>query len=97
MTPSSMLLLIAAAIFVGGALKDFFQAVITDLVTPLVAVAFPEAQHTVQGLVVDVGPVKLKVGDAIGAAATLAIALFVVSVTLPFIKAYSPVRGGGGK
>jgi len=95
MTPSSMLLLIAAAIFVGGALKDFFQSVITDLVTPLLAVAFPEAQQTVQGLVVEVGPAKLKVGEAIGAAATLAIALIVVSVTLPFIKAYSPVRGGG--
>jgi large-conductance mechanosensitive channel len=97
MTPSSLLLVIAAAIFVGGALTDFFQSVITDLVTPLVSVAFPEAQHTVQGLVVDVGPVKLKIGEAIGAAATLAIALIVVSVTLPFIKAYSPVRGGGSK
>lgn len=95
MTPSSLLLVIAAAIFVGGALKDFFQSVITDLVTPLAAVVFPEAQQTVQGLVVDVGPVKLKVGEAIGAAATLAIALIVVSATLPYIKAYSPVRGGG--
>jgi large-conductance mechanosensitive channel len=97
MTPSSLLLVIAAAIFVGGALKDFFQSVITDLVTPLVSVAFPEAQQTVQGLVVDVGPVKLKVGEAIGATATLAISLFVVALTLPFIKAYSPVRGGGSK
>jgi hypothetical protein len=96
MNASSLLLVIAAAIFVGGALKDFFQAVITDLVTPFASVVFPDAQHTVQGLVVDVGPVKLKVGDAIGAAATLAIALFVVALTLPYIKAYSPVRGGGG-
>jgi hypothetical protein len=95
MSPSSLLLIIAAAIFVGGALKDFFQAVITDLVTPFLSVLLPDAQHTVQGLVVDVGPVKLKVGDAIGAAATLAIALFVVGLTLPYIKAYSPVRGGG--
>jgi large-conductance mechanosensitive channel len=94
MNAASLLFVIAAAIFVGGALKDFFQAVITDLVTPFLSVVMPDAQHTVEGLVVKVGPVQLKVGDAIGAGATLLIALFVVSVTLPYIKKYSPTVGG---
>jgi len=81
---------IAVGIFVGGALKDFFQAVITDLVTPFLSLVFPDAQHTVEGLVIQAGPLKLKVGDAIGAASTLLIALFVVAVTLPLVRKYSP-------
>jgi len=94
MAQSSLLLTFAVAIFLGNAMKDFFQALITDLVTPFLAVLFPSAQQTVQGLVIDVGPIKLKVGDAIGATATLFIALFVVSVAMPYLKEYSPVQGG---
>lgn len=97
MSSPSLLLTFAVAIFVGSALKDFFQAIITDLVTPFLSVLLPDAQHTVQGLVVQVGPVKLKVGDAIGATATLAIAVLVVAVTLPYLKAYAPLRGGSSK
>lgn len=94
MNAASLVFVIASAIFVGGALKDFFQAVITGLVTPFLSVMFADVQQTVEGLVVQVGPVTLKVGDAIGAAATLAVALVVVSVTLPLIKKYSPKVGG---
>jgi len=94
MSNSSLLLTFAVAIFVGGALKDFFQAIITDLVAPFFVLFSPDAQHTVGGLTVQVGPVKLKVGDAIGAAVTLVIALFVVAITLPYLRAYSPLQGG---
>ena len=94
MNSSSLLLTFAVAIFVGGALKDFFQAIIADLVAPFLVVLMPDAQHTVGGLTIDVGPVKLKVGDAIGATATLVIALFVVGVTMPYLRAYSPIKGG---
>jgi large-conductance mechanosensitive channel len=94
MSNSSLLLTFAVAIFVGGALKDFFQAIITDLVAPFFVLFSPDAKHSVGGLTVDVGPVKLKVGDAIGATVTLVIALFVVAVTLPYLRAYSPIKGG---
>uniref|UniRef100_A0A6C0CK62 Large conductance mechanosensitive channel protein n=1 Tax=viral metagenome TaxID=1070528 RepID=A0A6C0CK62_9ZZZZ len=90
MNAGSLIFVIAVGIFVGGALKDFFQAVITDLVTPFLSLVFPDAQHTVEGLVIQAGPLKLKVGDAIGAASTLLIALFVVAVTLPLVRKYSP-------
>ena len=90
----SLLLTFAVAIFVGSALKDFFQALITDLVTPFLVLFFPSAQQTVGGLVVDIGPVKLKVGDAVAATATLFIALLVVSIAMPWLKEYSPVQGG---
>jgi len=90
----SLLLTFAVAIFVGNSLKDFFQAIIADLVAPFFVLVMPDAQHSVGGLVVPIGPVKLKVGDAIAATATLLIALFVVSMTLPYIRAYSPLKGG---
>jgi large-conductance mechanosensitive channel len=92
---SSLLLTFAIAIFVGGALKDFFQAVTRDIVAPLLSVFFPSAQASVAGLTVQVGPVKLLVGDAIAATSTLLIALLVVSFTLPYIKAYAPLKGAG--
>jgi hypothetical protein len=94
MSNKSMLLTFAVAIFVGGALKDFFQAIITDLVAPFFVLFSPDAQHTVGGLTMQVGPVKLKIGDAIGAGVTLVIALVVTAAVLPYLHAYSPLQGG---
>lgn len=94
MSNSSLLLTFAVAIFVGGALKDFFQAIITDIVAPFFVLFSSDAQHTVGGLTVDVGPVKLKVGDAIGATVTLVVALVVTAVLMPYLRAYSPLQGG---
>lgn len=83
---------IAIGFFLGGALKDFFQAFTVDIVAPF-AVLFGSAEKTATGLVVNVGPVKLEIGKAIGATLTLAVALLVVSFTLPYIKAYAPTIG----
>jgi large-conductance mechanosensitive channel len=83
---------VAIGFFLGGALKDFFSAITVDLVAPFAAL-WGGAQKSVEGVVVQVGPVKLEVGKAIGAALTLLVALFVVSVTLPYIKAYAPKLG----
>ena len=94
MSNSSLLLTFAVAIFVGGALKDFFQAIITDIVAPFFVLFSSDAQHTVGGLTVDVGPVKLKVGDAIGATVTLVVALVVTAALMPYLRAYSPLQGG---
>lgn len=91
---ANLLLTVAVAFFIGGALKDFFEALIRDLVAPFLALLSPNAQSTVEGLVVNVGPVKLKVGNAIAATFTLLVAVFVVAVTLPYIKAYVPIKGG---
>jgi large-conductance mechanosensitive channel len=88
-----LLLTIAIAIVIGGALKDFFSSITHGLVAPLIAAAFPSVQSTVTGLVIQVGPVKLQVGEVIGATATLLIALLVVSLALPYIKAYAPIKG----
>lgn len=84
---------IAVAIYMGGALYKFFDAITRDLVTPVIAGLFPGATTTIDKVVVQVGPVKLSIGDAIGATLNLIIAYLVVSMTLPYIKTYAPIGG----
>ena len=89
----SMLLTFAVAIFVGSALKDFFQSFIANIVMPFLAVFLPGGKG-VGDFVLELGPVKLKVGDALAAGGTLVVALFVAALAMPFLKEYSPVQGG---
>jgi len=83
----------AVAFYLGAAMKDFFGSISKDLVTPFIAALFPRAQQTLDKIVIPIGPVKLNIGDAIGATLNLIIAYFVLSMTLPYIKQYAPVGG----
>jgi large-conductance mechanosensitive channel len=89
----SLLLTFAVAIFVGSALKDFFQSFIANIVMPFLAVFLPGVKG-VGDFVLELGPIKLKVGDALAAGGTLVVALFVAAMAMPFLKEYSPVQGG---
>ena len=84
---------IAVAFYLGSALSQFFTAITRDLVTPVIAGVFPGVQQSVDKIVVSLGPVKLNVGDAIGAVMNLAIAYLVVSMTLPYVRSYAPMGG----
>ncbi len=84
----------AVAIYIGMAMSQFFTSVTRDLLAPFIAALFPGAQQTLDAIVVQIGPVKVKIGEVIGATLNLAIAYFVVSMTLPYIKEYAPIRGG---
>ena len=83
----------AVAIFVGFAMVQFFGSITRDLIAPVVAGIFPGVQQSVGKIVVNVGGIQLNIGDALGATLNLAIAMFVVSITLPYIRAYSPLGG----
>ena len=89
----SLLLTFAVAIFVGNALKDFFNALIANIVMPFLAVFLPSVKG-VGDFVLEIGPIKLKVGDALAAGGTLVVALFVAALAMPYLKEYSPVQGG---
>jgi large-conductance mechanosensitive channel len=84
----------AVAIFLGSALSQFFGAVSRDLVAPVIGGVFPGAQAGIEKWTIQLGPVKLAVGDALSATVNLAIAVVVVWLTLPYIRAYSPIAGG---
>jgi len=93
MNTDTTILTFAVAIYIGGALKDFFQAITRDLVTPIIAGLFPGAQASLDKVIITVGGVKLNIGDAISATLNLMIAYLVVSLTLPYIRVYAPVGG----
>jgi len=84
----------AVAIFLGSALSQFFGAFSRDLISPVIAGVFPGAQAGIEKWTVQVGPIKLAVGDALSATVNLGIAILVVYLTLPYIRAYSPISGG---
>jgi len=84
----------AVAIFLGSAVSQFFTAVSKDLGAPVIGGLFPGAQAGLEKWVVQVGPVKLALGDALSATVNFAIAIVVVYMTLPYIRTYSPIRGG---
>lgn len=93
MDGSTSVTTIAVAIYIGGALYKFFDSITRDLVTPVIAGLFPGATQTIDKITIQVGPVKLSIGDAIGATLNLLIAYIVVSTTLPYIKTYAPIGG----
>lgn len=87
------LVTIAVAFYLGSALSQFFTALTRDLITPVIAGVFPGVQQSVDKVVVQLGPVKLNIGDAIGAVMNLTIAYLVVAMTLPYVRSYAPMGG----
>lgn len=83
----------AVAFYLGAALKDFFGSIARDLVAPFIASIFPTAQQSIDKITVQLGPVKLNIGDAIGATINLITAMIVLYLTLPYIREYAPVGG----
>jgi large-conductance mechanosensitive channel len=83
----------AVAMYIGMVLHKFFDSVTKDLITPIIAAAVPGAQQTLDKITIQLGPVKLNIGDVIAATLQVLIAYFVVSMTLPFLREYAPVGG----
>jgi len=95
MTNEGLFWAIAVAVFLGSVLKDFFQAITRDLVTPVISGLFGKVGSEVSGFVVTVGGVKLKIGDVIANTLSLLVAFAIVSLTLPYLRAYTaPIVGG---
>lgn len=83
----------AVAFYIGAALMQFFGSISRDLITPVITGIFPGVQQSIEKITVQVGPIKLNIGDAIGAFINLLIAFLVVSVSLPYVKQYAPLGG----
>ena len=92
MDGSTSVITIAVGLYIGMAMGQFFGAITRDLITPLAGL-FPGVGQTADKLTIQVGSVKLNIGDAIAATMNLLIAYFVVSMTLPYIRTYAPIGG----
>ena len=86
-------LTVAVGLYIGITLSQFFTAMTRDLITPVIAGLFPGVQASVDKFVIQIGSVKLNIGDAISATLNLLIAWAVVSMTLPYIRSYAPIGG----
>jgi large-conductance mechanosensitive channel len=82
----------AVAIYVGTTLAKFFNAVVRDLVLPLLS-PVASAEGEVGKLVIQLGTIKINVGDMIVQSVNLLIVFAVVSFVLPYLKEYVPVAG----
>lgn len=93
MDGSTSVVTIAVALYIGMAMAQFFGAITRDLVTPLLAGLFPGVGAAADKLTIQVGSIKLNVGDALAATMNLMIAYVVVNMTLPYIRTYAPIGG----
>ena len=88
----NQVLTFAVGIFVGMTLVNFFEAVMRDLVLPVLS-PLASAEAGVSKLVVQLGSIKLNVGDVIVQFLNVLIAFTVISFLLPYLKDYVPVAG----
>jgi large-conductance mechanosensitive channel len=93
MSGQNQVLTFALAFYVGTTLAQFFNALIRDLVLPLLS-PLASAEAGVSKLVVTMGGIKLNVGDVIVQFVNLLVVFAVVSYALPYLKTYVPVLGG---
>lgn len=92
MAIESQVLPMALAIYIGFALMGFFSAIARDLVLPVLS-PLASAESGVGKLNVQIGSVKLNIGDVIVQTINLMVVFFVVSFALPYIREYVPVAG----
>ena len=85
-------LMYALGIHAGMVLIKFFNALTRDLVLPMLS-PLASSEGDVAKLVIQVGSVKLNVGDVIVQTMNMLIAFGVVYFTLPYIKEYVPIAG----
>jgi len=93
MSAGSTITTFAVAIYIGLALNQFFSSIAKDLIAPFIAALFPTAQQSVEKITIQLGPVKINIGDVIGATINLIVAYAAVALTLPYIREYAPLGG----
>jgi large-conductance mechanosensitive channel len=93
MSGQNQVLTFALAIYVGTTLTQFFNALIRDIVLPVLS-PLASTEAGIGKLVLNVGGIKLNIGDLIVQFLNLLIVFTVVSYALPYLKTYVPVSGG---
>jgi len=82
----------AVAIYICMSLTKFFNALMRDLVLPLLS-PLASSEGEVSKLVFQFGGIKLNIGDLLVQFMNLIVVFVVVSYALPYLKEYVPVAG----
>lgn len=94
MLTNADLIILTAAVYLGGVLSQFFTSLSQDIILPLIA-PITAAQKDLSSFTVQLGSVQLKVGEFLVELINLVIALFLVVTVVGLIKSYVlPAVGG---
>jgi len=96
MLTNADLIILTAAVYLGGVLSTFFEALSADLILPILS-PVASAGKGVSEFTVRVGSVELKVGDLLSKFVSLTISLFLVVTTVGLLKTYVLPAVGGKK
>lgn len=93
MNSNTELITLAVAVYLGTAMKEFFQSITRDIITPIFAGLIPTSVQSLDKTVITIGGIKLSIGDVISSTLNLMLAYVVVSFTLASIVRYAPIGG----
>ena len=94
MLTNSDLIILTAAVYLGGVLSSFFTSLSQDIVLPLLA-PVAAAGKGVSEYKIRIGTIELKVGEFLAEFINLVISLFLVVTTVGLLKSYVlPAVGG---
>jgi len=96
MLTNSDLIILTAAVYLGGVLSAFFDALSKDLILPVLA-PVTAAGKGVSEFEVSLGSIKLKVGDLLAQSVSLVISVFLVVTVVGLLKTYVLPAVGGKK
>ena len=96
MLTNADLIILTAAVYLGGVLTEFFTALSADLIVPLLS-PVTSAGKGVADFTVRLGSIELKVGDLLSKFVSLVISLFLVVTVIGVLKTYVLPAVGGKK
>ena len=96
MLTNADLIILTAAVYLGGVLSSFFTSLSQDIVLPLLA-PVAAAGKGVSEYKIQLGTIELKVGEFLAEFINLVISLFLVVTTVGLLKSYVLPAVGGRK
>jgi large-conductance mechanosensitive channel len=88
----NQVLLIALGIHAGLLLTNFFESFTRDIILPMIS-PLTTVEDGISKLIIQVGTVKLNIGDVIVRTINLLVGFYAVYSLVPLIKEYVPIAG----
>lgn len=85
MLTNADLIILTAAVYLGGVLTSFFTSLSQDIILPIIA-PVTAAQKDLSGFTIQIGSVQLKIGEFLVEFINLVISLFLVVTVVGILK-----------